>query len=366
MNRKKGPPDLVLLAIVLTLLGIGLLMVFSSSSVTAGVRNGDPYYYLKRQSMWAVLGLTVMFIIMKIDIRIIKALAYIGMIFTIICLALVITPLGLDANGATRWLGVGSIGFSPSDLAKPAIVLYMARLLSNRLTKIQDFIQGLGTPLFVLMVACGLIMLQPDLGTTVDIAGTVYFMLWAAGARIAHMIGLALTGVAGVVAMIFVAPYRLERFLSYLDPFDDPIDTDFQIVQSLYAIGSGGLFGVGIGQSRQKYFYLPEQHTDFIFAIVGEELGFIGCAFVILLFILLAWRGFKIAMEAEDPFISLLAAGLTCMIVFQAFINIGVVTATLPVTGITLPFISYGGSSLLFTLIAIGMLLNASCYAKKR
>ena len=180
------------------------------------------------------------------------------------------------------------------------------------------------------------------------------------------LVGLAGLGLAGIAAMIKIAPYRLQRFMSFLDPFDDPLDTDFQIVQSLYAIGSGGFFGNGIGKSRQKYFYLPEQHTDFIFAIIAEELGFIGCAVVIFLFLWLGWRGLKIAMALDDPFASLVAVGATSTIVVQAAINIGVVTATFPITGITLPFISYGGSSMLFSLVSVGLLLNVSRYARRK
>ncbi|MBO8159321.1 putative lipid II flippase FtsW [Thermosyntropha sp.] len=366
MRLKKGPPDFVLFITILALVGIGLIMVFSSSSVTANVRYGDPYYFFKRQLMWACIGTAAMIVVMRMSLPKLKALVYPLAIFALICLILVITPLGIAAKGSSRWLGIGFLSFTPSELAKLAIVMFMAKTLEVNIDNIKSFKKGLLPYLIMLAIVCGLIMMQPDLGTSFAIAGTVFFMLLAAGARWSHLVGLSVAGLGAVFAAIMLEPYRLERFIAFWNPWKYASDEGFQTIQSLYALGSGGLFGMGLGRSRQKFFYLPEQHTDFIFAILGEELGFIGAFLVIALFLLFAWRGFKIAINAPDNFSSLLAAGITTMIVFQAAINIGVVAGALPVTGITLPFISYGGSSLLFTMIGAGILLNISRYSSER
>lgn len=361
---KKGTPDLILLLVVLGLLCIGLLMVFSSSFAAAGIQQQNPYFYLKRQGIWVLIGLVAMFVTMKMPLNTIRKLSWLGFKVTIALLVLVFVT-GEAINGSTRWLGVGSLGVSPSDLAKPVMVLCIADLLAKNSSQIQKWKGILGT-LIIAGFCCGLVLVQPDLGTTFSIAGTVFFMLWAAGARKVHLGIISLAGGVAAALSILLKSYQLVRLTSFLDPFDDPTETDFQIVQSLYALGSGGLSGLGIGQSRQKFFYLPERHTDFIFSILGEEMGFIGCLLVILLFLLLAWRGIKIAMEAEDRYMSVLATGMTSMIILQACINMGVVTALLPITGITLPFISYGGSSMLFTMVEIGILLNISRYTNKR
>lgn len=349
----------------LALIGIGLVMVFSSSAVTANVRYDDTYYFFKKQILWTFIGLIAMIVIMKINYRHLKSFAIPLMVISLVCLILVVTPLGIDTKGSSRWLGVGSLSFTPSELAKLGMVMFLAKTLEVNIDKIKSFTSGILPYLLLLGVVCGLIMRQPDLGTAFAIAGTTFFMLLAAGARGSHLTMIGLSGLGVVGALIAVAPYRMERFLAFINPWKYPTDEGFQTIQSLYALGSGGLFGMGLGRSRQKFFYLPEQHTDFIFAILGEELGFIGVFLVISLFLLFAWRGFKIAINAPDTFGSLLAAGITIMIVFQAAINIGVVSGALPVTGITLPFISYGGSSLLFTMAAVGLLLNISRYSNR-
>lgn len=365
MRLKKGPPDFMLFITTLALIGIGLVMVFSSSAVTANVRYDDTYYFFKKQILWTFIGLIAMIVIMKINYRHLKSFAIPLMVISLVCLILVVTPLGIDTKGSSRWLGVGSLSFTPSELAKLGMVMFLAKTLEVNIDKIKSFTSGILPYLLLLGVVCGLIMLQPDLGTAFAIAGTTFFMLLAAGARGSHLTMIGLSGLGVVGALIAVAPYRMERFLAFINPWKYPTDEGFQTIQSLYALGSGGLFGMGLGRSRQKFFYLPEQHTDFIFAILGEELGFIGVFLVISLFLLFAWRGFKIAINAPDTFGSLLAAGITIMIVFQAAINIGVVSGALPVTGITLPFISYGGSSLLFTMAAVGLLLNISRYSNR-
>ncbi len=363
MRLKKGPPDFVLFITTLALVGIGLIMVFSSSAVTASVENQSPYYFFQRQLIWALIGLLVMIVIMRINYLRLKEFAFPLMIIAVVCLLLVMTPLGVEAKGSTRSLGLGGLSFTPSELVKLAAVMFLAKTMEINIDKMKSFKSGVLPYLVIMAVICALVLAQPDLGTSFVIAGTIFCMLLVAGAQWLHL-GLLGAGGAGAVALaIIVAPYRAERFIAFLNPWKYPTDQGYQTIQSLYALGSGGLFGVGLGRSRQKFFYLPEQHTDFIFAILGEELGFLGAALVLTLFLLFAWRGFKIAMNAPDTFGSLLAAGITIMIVFQAFVNIGVVCGALPVTGITLPFISYGGSSLLFTMAGVGLLLNISRYS---
>ncbi|MGI6453992.1 MAG: stage V sporulation protein E [Syntrophomonadaceae bacterium] len=362
MGLKKGPPDFILFITTVALVGIGLVMVYSSSAVTASVRYDDAYYFFRRQLLWALIGFVALIIVMKLNYLRLRDFAFPLMLIAVVCLILVITPLGIATKGSSRWLGVGFASFAPSELAKLALVMFLAKTMEARMDTIISFKKGVMPYILLVAFVCGLIMKQPDLGTAFALAGTVFFMLLVAGARWSHLGLLSLAGTAAVAAAIIVAPYRLERFMAFLDPWKDPSDTGFQTIQSLYALGSGGLFGMGLGRSRQKFFYLPEQHTDFIYAILGEELGFIGASLVLALFLLFAWRGFKIAMKAPDTFGSLLAAGITIMIVFQAAINIGVVSGALPVTGITLPFISHGGSSLLFTMVGVGLLLNISRY----
>jgi len=362
MRLKKGPPDFILFITTLVLLGIGLIMVFSSSAVTANVNYEDAYYFFKKQAMWAVIGLFAMFVVMKLNFNKLRDLAVPLTLLSIVCLILVVTPLGVDVKGSSRWFNLGPLRFSPSELSKVALVLFLARSLDIKLDKITSFSKGIAPYLVMLALVCGLIMLQPDLGTAFTIAGTVFLMLMVAGAEWIHLALITLVGIGAVALAIIFEPYRMERVTAFINPWKYASDEGFQTIQSLYALGSGGLFGMGLGRSRQKFFYLPEQHTDFIFAILGEELGFIGASLVVGLFLLFAWRGFKIAINAPDNFSRLLAAGITIMITFQAAINIAVVSGALPVTGITLPFISYGGTSLLFTMIGVGLLLNISRY----
>jgi len=363
LRLKKGPPDFILFITALALVGVGLIMVFSSSAVTANLDYHNAYYFFKRQLIWAAIGLITMIVIMRINYYRLKDFAFPIMIIAVICLILVLTPLGIGAKGSTRWLGVGVLTFTPSELVKLAMVMFMAKVMELNLDKIKSLKNGVLPYLLIMAFVCALIMKQPDLGTSFVVAGTVFCMLLVAGAKWSHMAALAVAGAGAVALAIKIEPYRAERFLAFLDPWKYPSDQGFQVIQSLYALGSGGLFGMGLGRSRQKFFYLPEQHTDFIFAILGEELGFMGVLLVLALFLLFAWRGFKIAINAPDTFGSLMAAGITIMIVFQAFINIGVVSGALPVTGITLPFISYGGSSLLLTMAGVGLLLNISRYS---
>ncbi len=363
MATRPKSPDYILFCTVLSLLAVGIIMVYSSSAVSAYVNFNDSYYFLKRQLVWVFLGIFVMVTAMNIDYRVWRKLALPVFAVTVILLILVLIPgLGRVVNGARRWLGFGSFYIQPSELAKLGMVLFSAEYLALRQDKMGSFVKGM-LPLIVwLLVVFGLILKEPDLGTALSIAGTTFIMTFIAGAQIKHLVGLGFVGIIGVIAAIIVEPYRLKRLLAFRNPWADPLNTGYHIIQSLYAIGSGGLFGVGLGRSREKFLYLPEPHTDFIFAIIGEELGLVGTVTVVILFFLLAWRGYRVALAAPDIYSSMLAGGITTMIVLQALMNIAVVTASMPVTGIPLPFISFGGSALIFTLCGVGILLNISRY----
>lgn len=362
VGRAKSPDYVIFFAIV-GLLGFGIVMVYSASAVSAYVNYNDSYYFLKRQMIWATLGVLAMLLTMNIEYHAWRIWAKPIMIVTLILLVLVLIPgLGKVVNGARRWLGFGSLYLQPSEIAKLCMVIFTANSLAKSQDKIGNFIKGVVPQLAMLLVVFGLILKEPDLGTALVIGGTVFILLFAAGAKLSHLFSLGAAGVVGIIAAIIAEPYRLKRLLAFSDPWADPLNSGYHIIQSLYAIGSGGLFGVGLGRSREKFLYLPEPHTDFIFAILGEELGFIGTATVIILFFLFAWRGFKIAISAPDIYGSLLAGGITSMIVLQALMNIAVVTASMPVTGIPLPFLSFGGSALVFTMAGVGILLNVSRY----
>jgi cell division protein FtsW len=365
VQLKKGSPDFIIFLTVLLLLSIGIVMVFSSSQYAAYFEHkGDSFYYLRRQFFNTLVSIFAMVFVMKMNYQKLKVLAKPALIVSFILLGLLLVGgVGIEHKGSVRWLGAGPFQFQPSEVVKLTMVMYLALFLSERQHLIKSFKKGFIPPIALMGAACLLILMQPDLGTAVALAGTTFVMLWCAGARKSHMALLAAAGIALVVMAIVTEPYRMERFLAYLNPWEDPQDSGFQTVQSLLAIGSGGLLGLGLGAGRAKTFYLPERHTDFIFSILSEELGFIGGAVVIILFMLFVWRGLKIAVSSPESFGSLLAIGITSMVGLQAIINLGVVTGSLPVTGITLPFISYGGSSLVFSLAGVGLLLNVSRYA---
>lgn len=373
MKQRKHAPDFVLLVTTLLLLAIGIVMVYSASEYvsrnttrTAANPEGYNYYVVRRQLIWVALGLLVMWVGSKINYSHLARLAKIGFLATVIMLILVKVPgVGVTRYGATRWLGVEPFIFQPSEIAKLTLTLFLARWLAARGEQVKSFAKGILPPLMFTGIICGLVMLQPDLGTTVVIFSIAAVLVFVAGARWKHITGLAIAAVAGIFALIFVESYRLERLLSFRNPWADPLDTGHQLIQSFYALGPGGLFGRGLAQSIQKRFYLPFPHTDFILAVIGEELGFVGTAIVTLLFAVFIWRGLRIALNAPDNFGVLLASALTATVGLQAIINIAVVTGSIPTTGIPLPLISAGGSSLIFTLGAIGVLLNISKYSRE-
>jgi cell division protein FtsW len=365
LTAKRSTPDFILVILTLLLLTIGLIMVYSASAVWATYKFDDSFFFAKRQLLFAGVGVIAMFFLMNVDYWTWRTWAKMLIIVCFFLLIAVLIPgIGMERNGSRSWIGVGAFSIQPSEFMKLAMIAFLAKFLSENQKKITSFKKGLVPSLGLVFTAFGIIMLQPDLGTGTVMVGTCIVMIFVSGARIIHFVWLGLLGVAGFVALVLSAPYRIKRITSFLDPWEDPLGSGFQIIQSLYAIGPGGLFGLGLGQSRQKFFYLPEPQTDFIFAILAEELGFIGGSLVILLFGLLLWRGVRIALGAPDLYGSFLAIGIITMVAIQVMINVGVVTGLMPVTGITLPFLSYGGSSLTLMLMAIGVLLNVSRYSK--
>lgn len=365
MPVKKSNPDFVLIIVTLSLLAVGLIMVYSASAVWADYKFGDSFFFAKRQMLFAALGVAAMFFIMNVDYWTWRTWAKVLLIVCFLLLVLVLIPgIGMERNGSRSWIGVGAFSIQPSEFIKLAMIAFLAKFLSEQQKYITTVKKGLLPSLTLVGTAFAMIMLQPDLGTGTVMFATCLVMIFIAGARIAHFAVLGLIGIGGFVALVLSAPYRMARITSFLDPWEDPLKSGFQIIQSLLAIGPGGLFGLGLGESRQKFFYLPEPQTDFIFAIIAEELGFIGGSFVLLLFALLLWRGIRIALGAPDLYGSFLAVGIISMIAIQVMINIGVVTGLMPVTGITLPFLSYGGSSLTLMLMAVGVLLNISRHAR--
>ncbi|MEG9296565.1 stage V sporulation protein E [Mangrovibacillus sp. Mu-81] len=365
MPLKKSTPDFILIMVTLTLLAVGLIMVYSASAVWADYKFDDSFFFAKRQLLFAAVGVFAMFFIMNVEYWTWKNWAKVLIIICFVLLVLVLIPgIGVLRNGSRSWIGVGAFSIQPSEFMKLAMIAFLAKYLSENQRYITSFRKGVLPSLLLVFSAFGMIMLQPDLGTGTVMVGTCVVMIFISGARVMHFAWLGIAGLAGFAALVLSAPYRIKRITSFLDPWEDPLNSGFQIIQSLYAIGPGGLFGLGLGESRQKFFYLPEPQNDFIFAILAEELGFIGGTFVLLLFSLILWRGIRIALGAPDLFGSFLAVGIVSMIAIQVMINVGVVTGLMPVTGITLPFLSYGGSSLTLMLMAVGVLLNISRYSR--
>ncbi|MBM7632496.1 stage V sporulation protein E [Geomicrobium sediminis] len=365
MKNTKQPVDGLLLFAIGALLIIGVIMVYSASAAWGEYRFNDPFYFSKRQALFAFVGVIGLVIMMHFDYWKMRRYVVPALFVCFGLLILVLIPgVGLIRGGAQSWIGVGAFSIQPSEFMKLAMIGFLAHWLSNNNQLLSSFKKGLLPLLATIFVAFGMIMLQPDLGTGAVMVATSFIILFVAGARIKHFAVLGGIGVLGFVGLIASAPYRIDRITSFLDPWSDPLGTGFQIIQSLYAIGPGGLFGMGFGESRQKYFYLPEPQTDFIFAVIAEEGGFIAGAMVIFLFTVILWRGIRAALLAPDSFGTYLAVGIVGMLFVQVAINIGVVIGLIPVTGITLPLLSYGGSSLTLMLVALGILLNISAHAR--
>lgn len=357
---KMGSIDFILFSTIMILVAIGVVMVFSASSYSAffNPKIRDSMYYLKKQGLSAIIGVIAMFFMIKIDYHKIKKFTKYIMLITLILLGAVYAfP---EINGARRWIPIPVFNLQPSEIAKYVIVLYMAKSIELKGDKIKSFIYGILPYLLVSGLYAVIILFEPNLSIATVIMLVTLIMLFVGGARWLHFVELiGMVGALGVVG-ILLEPFRVKRVLNFLDPWQDPKGTGYQLIQSLLALGSGGITGVTLGKSRQKCYYIPEPHNDFIFAIIGEELGLIGCTVVIILFLVLIWRGIRTSMRAKDTYGTLLAVGITSVIAIQAIINIAVVTGSMPVTGVPLPFISYGGSSLLFNLMAMGVLLNIS------
>lgn len=357
--------DYALLCALLLLLFIGVVMVYSSSSYYAlyqkDVYNTD-YYFIK-EITWVIVGTIGMAITMSIDYHIYKKFTP-WLVLITLALLIIVLFAGADINGAVRWIRLGPLSFQPSELAKYVLVLYLALLIDKRKNKIKKFGEGTIFYLCIAAVFAVLILLEKNLSITAIIMMVAFIMILVGGAKISHLLSLIPVGIAAGLALIFTQSYRLDRLTSFLNPWADPSGDSYQLIQSLYALGSGGIFGVGLGNSRQKALFMPEPHNDFIFSIIGEELGLIGCIIIISIFMFIVIRGTTIAVKARDNYGFLLAIGIISVIAIQAIINIAVVSGSMPVTGVPMPFISYGGTSLVFNLGAMGILLNISRQSK--
>lgn len=375
---KRGTPDFQLLILTLLLVGFGLVMVFSSSSslTLASEKFGnDPLYFLKNQIQWVVVGSVVMFTVMNIHYS--KFKKWYAPIFLLTLVLLLLVAFAERTNGAKSWFNIGGLGIQPTELAKISIILYLSALITKKGERLRDLRTGYIPVMIIVGIVAGLIMMQPDLGSCLILVATSGLVIYAGGASMKHIIASIALLVLGVgivmgakTAIDSLSPqtatvaadknYKMDRIEAFLDPFKDPEDGGYNILQSLTALGEGGTVGAGFGQSIQKLHYLPYPYTDFIFAVIGEELGFIGTAIFLLVYLYFIWRGIMIALRCTDPFGTLVGIGVMGLIAIQAFVNIGGVTKTIPLTGVTLPFISYGGSSLVVTMFCMGIMLSIS------
>jgi cell division protein FtsW len=361
---RKLTPDRWLFGVAVVLLSAGVVMVYSASAIVAADRFHDPYFFLKKQLFWALLGSVAMLAAIRVDYRKLEGLVLPGLIVAGVLLILVlIPPIGQAINGTRRWIRLGPVSFQPAELAKLVLVVYLAAFVARRSDETSDIRRTLLPPLLVAGMFAALVLVQPDLGNCLTLVALTFGVLYMAGTPVKHLAWIVAPAVPLLALAIWVAPYRLRRITAFWDPWSDSRGSGFQIIQSWLAFGNGGLTGQGIGGSRQKLFYLPESHTDFIFAIVGEELGFIGAVALVALFAVLIWRGLRVGLRAPDAFGAHLALGITLLIAIQTLLNLGVVTGLLPTKGLPLPFISFGGSALLVTMLGTGVLLNISQHA---
>ncbi len=348
-----------LLIVTTALVCIGIVMVYSSSSSYAYEKFNDSAYYLKRHILHFIIGLLLASVVVKLDYNQIRKYAKILLLAGIIGLLLVFLPgIGHIAGGAKRWIKFWNIGFQPSEFAGLFLIIYLADILERKQAYIKNFFYGFMPPLTISGVMIALILLQPDLGSAVMLLAVSIIMLFVAGARVMHFLPFIVMFVPALYLLILKVPYRLKRVIGYLDPWGDAQGSGFQIIQSFLALGSGGVFGLGLGSSRQKLFYLPQGHTDFIFSVIGEELGLIGTLGIVILFSIFVLEGIRISINARNLFGKFLALGLTVSVGLKAAINIAVATGAIPTKGLPLPFISYGGSALVFNLVGVGLLLN--------
>jgi cell division protein FtsW len=363
---RKLKSDKVLFLATLLLVCSSVVMVYSASAALAMNRFNQPYFFLLKQAMWAALGLAAMTLAMRFDYRNYRQPTFVWMSLAIATVALVAVLFSPPINGSRRWFGIGGFGVQPSELAKLSAIFFIAALLERRMDRIDDLKYALFPIGLVVGAFVGLILLEPDLGTSMTLLVIAVAMVFTAGLSYRYVAGAILCGLPIVYFVLMGAAYRRRRLLAFWDPWSDPLGDGFQVIQSLIAVGSGGLIGRGLMAGVQKLFYLPEPHTDFIYAVIGEEFGLIGTTVVMGCFLVIAWRGLKIAMDAPDRFGAFLAIGLTTMIAVQAFFNMSVVLGLVPTKGIPLPFVSSGGSSLLISLLGMGILLNVSQHTAAR
>jgi cell division protein FtsW len=362
MLKKLEEYDLVIMLMAIALTCFGVVMVYSASSIMAAKRFHDGFFFLKRQGLFALLGFGLMLVTMRINYQFWRKLAAPILLGCIVLLVLVLIPgIGGSAGGASRWIRlIPGINFQPSEVAKIALIMYMAYSLDRKQDKIKQLGPGFVSYMLILLVMLGLLLKQPDMGSALTLAAVAIIMLFAAGTRLVYIISIVLMSMPFLYFLVMNVAYRKRRILAFLNPWQDPQNSGFQIIQSWLAFGTGGVFGQGLGEGKQKLFYLPEAHTDFILSVVGEELGFLGVIVIIVMFFLLVQRAMCIAVAAPDTFGRFLALGIAVLFGIEASVNMGVVTGLLPTKGLALPFISYGGSSLLVSLFAVGILLNIS------
>jgi cell division protein FtsW len=357
---RKLKADRVMFTATLLLVFASIVMVYSASALVALERFEQPYLFVIRQVMWAVLGIAALWVAMHVDYRTYRNDAFIWTLIAIVGLTLLGVLFSAPINGTRRWLGIGGLGIQPSEFAKIVCVFFTALILERRMHRIDELSYSLLPITIVVGPMVALILLQPDFGTAMALVLIVAAMIFAAGLHYRYLIGTLLVVLPAIYVVLVSAPYRRRRLLAFWDPWADPLGDGFQIIQSLIAVGTGGVFGRGLMAGVQKLFYLPEPHTDFIYAVIGEELGLIGATTTLVCFCLIGWRGLRIAMRAQDAFGAFVALGMTIMIVVQAFVNMSVVLGLMPTKGIPLPLVSAGGSSLVVSLVGMGVLLNIS------
>ena len=349
----------LLLAFVLIAVGIG--MIYSASAVMAQKRFGDSAYFLKRQLVWLAVGMVLLMIFARTDLKTLRAWGVPFLLIGLVALVAVLLPvIGVSVKGARRWLRLGALTVQPAELIKVGVLLYLAHYLAKKGERIEDFRLGFVPPLLVIGVVLALVLVEPDLGTATVIGLVSFGLLFVGGARLGHLSLIGLAALPALYLLVAGVGYRRQRMLSFLDPWSDPEGSGFQVIQSFLALGGGGPFGVGLGEGRQKLFFLPEPHTDFVLSMLGEELGFLGTSIVIILLAVFVVKGFMIALAAEDPFGRYLALGVSFLVAFHTLINVGAISGLLPTKGLPLPFLSYGGSSLIVNMIGTGMLMSVS------
>jgi cell division protein FtsW len=361
---RKLQSDRWLFMATFALICVSVVMVYSASALVAFERYQQPYLFVTKQVLWAGLGIALLSLIMRVDYRTYRNETFVWTLLAVVAVLLVAVLFSRPINGTRRWFGIGGFGIQPSELAKLAVVLFTALILERRMHRVNEVSYALLPIGIVVGVACGLIMVQPDFGTALSLVAIAGVMVFAAGLSYRYLVGTALVIAPLLYIVVMSAGYRRRRLFAFLDPWADPLGDGFQIIQSLIAVGTGGVLGRGLMQGVQKLFYLPEPHTDFIYAVISEEFGLLGATLIVVCFGIIAWRGLRTATRAPDGFGAFLALGLTMMIVAQAFVNMSVVLGLLPTKGITLPLVSAGGSSLLINLLGIGVLLNISQHAR--